>query len=214
MSHQTASSEPAKRRAQRGSALLLVLVLTSLLAALIGTLAPQVMAEWRSVANHARADEVSLAAESAVQLVVEELGRAPSWTAVLAGTAGSSYGGGPLVVALAGGWSVDLAVEGTSLQSRSDDRTAGPDRPRWRLRAWGDLADLVPLRAPGPWPFVAVWVADDEVDGDGDPERDANDVLQVAALALGPGPERAWAAARVVRRSGTDVDVQAWYREP
>jgi hypothetical protein len=201
-------------RGQRGSALLLVVVFVALLSGLSGALALQVLTEWRMAANHARADATSHAAESGVALVVDELSRLPGWSAALSGSADSAYGGGPLVVPLPTGEPVDLTAVGAALQGRTDARTVGADRPRWRLWAWGHLAALVPIDAPGPWPVVAVWVADDEADGDGDPLADTNDTLQVQAVALGPGPERAWAGALVRRTGGTEVEVLAWYQEP
>jgi hypothetical protein len=57
------------------------------------------------------------------------------------------------------------------------------------------LIDIVPASAT---PFyLAVWVADDVADGDGDPLNDANGILALRAVALGPGGIRAVTAVSI-----------------
>ncbi|MCL4845524.1 MAG: hypothetical protein KJ066_03210 [Acidobacteria bacterium] len=198
----------------RGSALLVVVVLSGAMAVLAGTLAMHVLVDWRMTTHQRRADQAMLAAESAITLSVDELGRVLAWTDALTGSVTSDYRDGPLVVPLESGGAVDLAALGVALQARTDARTAGPNRPQWRLWLWGDLAALVPLDAPGPWPSVAVWVADDEDDGDGQPLADTNSTVRLQAVAVGPGPEQAWLGALVRRVGGTDVEIVTWHRDP
>jgi hypothetical protein len=198
----------------RGSALLVVVVLVGTMTLLAGTLAMHVLIDWRMTSHHRRADQAMLAADSAMVLAADELGRVPAWTDALTGSVTSDYRDGPLVVPLEAGGAVDLVALGAALQARSEARTVGPDRPQWRLWLWGDLAALVPLDAPGPWPAVAVWVADDEGDGDGQPLADTNSTVRLQAVAFGPGPEQVWLGALVRRVGGTDVEVVTWHRDP
>jgi len=207
-------SSPWQADDSRGSALLVVVVLVGTMALLAGTLTVHVLLDWRMTAHHQRADQAMLAADSAIILATEALGRSASWTGVLDGSINSDYRDGPMVVPLDAGGAVDLVALGAALQARSNARTGGPDRPRWRLWIWGPLAGLVPVGAPGPWPAVAVWVADDEDDADGQPLTDTNSAVRVQAVAFGPGPERAWLGALVRRVGGTDVEIVTWHRDP
>jgi hypothetical protein len=49
---------------------------------------------------------------------------------------------------------------------------------------------------------VAVWVADDRADTDGDPDRDSNGMIAVRAVAFGPGDASAALELTLAREAG------------
>ena len=57
----------------------------------------------------------------------------------------------------------------------------------------------MPADAGGNPAFLAVWVADDAVDGDGDPSADKNGVILVRGAAFGPGEGEAFVTLTVSR---------------
>jgi hypothetical protein len=64
------------------------------------------------------------------------------------------------------------------------------DAQVWRLYEYASLSQLAGSDAGSPC-YVAAWVADDPADGDGDPSIDANGILAIRAVAVGPGNTRA-----------------------
>jgi hypothetical protein len=85
---------------------------------------------------------------------------------------------------LGGSRSIDLVARGATLAG-SEPGNWGPDAPSWTLLAWGPARALAPDAVNSPV-YVAVWAADDERDGDGDPRRDANGRIMLRGEAFGP----------------------------
>ncbi len=176
---------------QRGAALPAVLLVLALGLAVTGVLVLLSSAEVRLAAADRDAAEARYAAEAALDRAVLDLQAMASWTDALGGLVGSSFSvGAPVLVA--GASTVDLEAERSAMQARTAATSAaGANTPQWRLFAWGPLADALPatldLRSPI---AVAVWIADDEAEVDGDSGRDTNQAVWVRAVAYGPGGGR------------------------
>jgi hypothetical protein len=152
--------------------------------ALIGTSEATLAADDRAART---LREASLAG---VHLAVADLRLRPSWSAVLSpGTAPFSANPGrafvPDLTPLApwDGSRLDLVAMTADVQAAADTGVGDPQA--WRLFECGWLDALVPGAGAGPW-YVAVWVADDTADGDGNPSTDANGVVLLRGVAYGP----------------------------
>jgi hypothetical protein len=173
-------------RVERGAALVLTLLIMAIISA-IG-LACVLMARAETMLGSAfeHSAELIYAADAAVTKVQVSLCRT---AAPLAGV--QAFDDGRTRPVLADGTTLDLSAE-TAARQRDSDAVYGtldtnPDAPQWRLVAHAPLADLVPDGAARPAPYVAIWLADDGEDGDGDPGNDRNGKLLVEAGAFGVG---------------------------
>jgi hypothetical protein len=178
-------------------ALVLVLLFVAFAGALAGVLV-LVSAGESLVASHAaRAVQAQAAATAIVELVALDLQGIANWDLVLSGAVTSNLSNPAGCPAGPTGLPLNLAAATAAVQARSDAAAAwGADRPAWRLFASGPLAGLAQLPAPHTGLCLAAWVADDGGDGDGDPARDTNGIVQVWGEARGPdGTKRAVTAA-------------------
>lgn len=212
-----------EKDAEAGVAVLLALGVLSLVLALTSVLVLTSTVESRLSARARDTALAQSAAETALGLVMLDL-RTSDWDTVLGGALSHFSDGPPFGVrSLAGVGAIDLTGETNDLMCGrtaacsdsdvarvADGRPWGSRNPRWRLYAYGPLGSLFPGPAPPPV-YVAVWVADDPADGDGDPSRDAllhddwgHQVVLVAARAWGPGGTRRSIQASVLR-SGTEL---------
>jgi len=187
-------------------AVLSAILLTALLTAL-GVAIALLGIEESMLASHARtARALRLASSAAAQLAVADLRALPSWNGVIAA------GAAPQLSAVASrfadatltplapwdGSTIDLGAVTDRWQSVSDASRGAADAPQvWRLFAYGPLEQAAPGTLAGPW-YVAVWIADDRADIDGDPCVDSNGILSLRAVAMGPSEAVA----------STDVSVQ------
>ena len=182
------------RRDEQGYALLLVMILAVLVSGFVGAALPLSFTETRA-ASHAR-DVVAwkAAAEGALDAVLGSLEPVGSWNDLLAGAVR-----GPVFVPVG----LDLAAATAEVERKWGtllDR--GPDTPRWTLVGAGPADHWFGNTAAGvPGATLAVWVADDGADGDGDPFRDNNGRILVHAEALAATGGRASTTA-LVERSG------------
>ena len=186
----------------RGIALILALLVTSFLSAVGLGLAVIVFMDRLATGNTKGAVGLLHAADAGLELAAHDLARA-DWDAVLAGRSQASFAdGAPTGVrAVPGGGAVDLAAETDALNcgkvttctvaqmnANSNERPWGLNNPRWRLYAYGPLANLPELARPTPC-YLAVWIADDTREQDGDPLADGDEeghgVLRVRAVAFG-----------------------------
>lgn len=189
--------------AERGIALLLALLLTSFLSAVGLGLAVVVFMDRLATGNVKGAVGLMHAAEAGIELAAHELARA-DWPAVLQGAEQATFSdGSPAGVrAIPGGGAVNLTAETNLLNcgkatacttgqmnANSDERPWGVNNPRWRLYAYGAFENLAGVARPVPC-FLAVWIADDSAEVDGDPEsdgeREGRGVLRARAVAYGP----------------------------
>jgi hypothetical protein len=169
---------------EAGTALLTALMVTALLTTIGGVLAFMIVSETMISVNYRSACETLYAADAGIERAMADLRTMGDWSPVLAGAATSGFNDGTT----APRGMVDLEQRTTALQAESDARFGGvaanPNSPVWRLFAHAELTRVVPPDRPA-LPYVAVWVADDPADADGNPARDANGVLMLRAEAFG-----------------------------
>jgi hypothetical protein len=198
----TPIASPAR---ERGVALVATLLLTLLLAALAAALATMSIAESRVMANFREGRETLYLAGAGVERVLETLALAPGWTEVLRGVSPSGLidvsksAGAPAALG-------DLEALTTELQRQSDARfDRGPDNPQWLLYAFGSAAGILSTAASGSDRYLAIWVADDAGESDGDPRTDTNGLLLVRSEAFGPAGARRSVEALVERHVASNL---------
>lgn len=164
------------------------------------------------------------AADAVAALAMPELASTPDWTSVLNGTTRSAWADGAPegVRSLRDGSTINLteilniANCGTPAACRDRDMTAidaarpwGLNNPRWRLYAWGRLADWLSEDAIDAGFYVLLLVADDPAETDGDPLADGPGpgfgVLTLRAEAFGPGGAHAAVEQTVARVSADEI---------
>jgi Tfp pilus assembly protein PilX len=195
----------------RGAALLLALVATALLGALGVSLLVLADTELRVASNDGSSLEAFYAADAALERAVQELATLPEWSSVLTGAVKSSFSEPTTSLVLPSKRSIDLIALTAALQGSSNTGgSQGVNTPVWRLFAWGPLTAL----ASSGWienrVYVAVWVADDPSETDGNPGADTNGVVFVHAEAFGVGGARRMVEATVARVSAGIVRELSW----
>lgn len=149
-------------------------------------------------------------AEVQLERALQDLARASDWSAVLSGGSSSSFVGSTETPDVAGWGLLDLRQRTAEIRAEAGSAW-GADTPLWRLYAHGVASDLVGLAAGGGPAayrgfYTAVWVADDEGDGDGRSEVDRNGVIAIRTESYGPsGARQIWLA--TVRRNGSGVEL-------
>lgn len=170
---------------EHGVALIIVLLVMMTLSALGMALALLTSTESRVTAVYRDGLAALYGADAAVEWVLSDLNREPDIDNILGGLTVSSFtDGAPGPRVLPDGTSIDLhtltgmvscgraACSDADLDEESDERPWGPNNPRWRLYAHGDVGSMLPGEARGPRMYQVVWVADDPSETDGDPMRD------------------------------------------
>ena len=221
---------------QRGVALILALLATSFLSAVGLGLAVMVFMDRLATGNMRGSVALLHAADAGIELAAHDLARS-DWNAALGGLAQASFSDGTPTGprAIPGGGAVNLDAETNEINCGSAStctaaqitantaaRPWGVNNPHWRLYAFGPLESITALARPTQC-YLAVWIADDVGEEDGDPRLDGEvhgrGVLRVRAVAFGPsGSRRAIEAdlARVCSGSGNEevcrpgIRVQSW----
>lgn len=187
---------------------MLVLLLTVCVASLAGGLAAVGNTERRIAGAQLRNVQTRYAADAAARLTIDAISRNPDWTFWPSDGTIPELTGGPKVMAIAAGETVDLDARTIELDGDTASQwPVGPDTPRWRLAGWGPLPDL-----PAGARRVAVWIADDVMDADGLPAEDRNGVLMIHVEAYGPRGAAHVVAAHVRREAGTARTI-SWREE-
>jgi hypothetical protein len=189
------------REGEWGGALVMALLLLVLAGVIGGALALSLASEQLIAAHHHTTAELRLAADAGLARAQAEIATMASWNDVLQGRTLSSCRDTTLQPRQADGRVLDLAGLTVALQRTTDALAPwGADNPRWRLFAYGPL-DLMTGAAPDGrvTPYVVVWLADDQADGDGDALTDANDAVWLRAEAFGLGSARAALEATIRR---------------
>jgi hypothetical protein len=164
---------------------MVALVATLLLGTLGGGLVTLTTTETAVAANFRDGAEALYAADSGAEHVVRELQASLAWNDWLNGTIGSSLSDGTLTPTLPSNRVVNLTTLTAGLQAESDAAADwGPNNPRWQLAAHAPVNQMLSGAAAVP-AYVAVWIADDPSEIDGDPARDANGIVLLRAGALG-----------------------------
>lgn len=205
---------------ERGAALIVALLITMIVTAIGVGLATIATTEMLIATSYRQAQEAAYGAEAALERALGDLDRIADWSTVLVpppANVMSTFVDGMARPRGPGGGILDLAALTVARQRESDDRS-GPDRfgadaPQWRLFAH---APIQQLSAAGPRVpvYLVVWVADDGLDGDGDPARDSNGKIVVHAQAV--GSEGVWRAieSTIGRAPGDPIRTLSWHRTP
>lgn len=208
--HQPVANESA--RGERGVVLVVSLMVVAFLSALLLCVVTVVSLNLREAFVLREGQRARDAARSALHLACDGLGRASSWSAVLAGIERSPFLSADRVM-LASDRSVqiDLADRGARLQRRSEAEGAfGPNQPLWQRYLSGHLSTVTSLPLGRGDVLLAAWVADDPGDADGDARADTNGVVLIHVEAFGPSGVRASLRAAVERRPGWAVVRTRW----
>jgi len=224
---------------ERGIALLLVTLLTAFLSALGVGVVLAVFMDRLATGNMAGSVAMLYAADAGIEIAARDLAQIADWNPVLEGRTQSSFVDGAAggVRGIPGGGVVDLTAvtnmlncgktstcTAAQMNANTKQRPWGNNNARWRLFAYGPFENVIQLERPVPC-YVAVWVADDRREQDGNPQADASDddapghgIVRVHAEAFGArGARRAIEAelVRVCPESGgaacqNGIRVQAW----
>lgn len=148
------------------------------------------------------------AADGVAARAADELSEIPDWSPVLGGLVRSAFADGtPGERTLSDGSKINLAEVLTlancgklttcstaDMNATTVERPWGLNNPRWRLYAYGRLADMVPVGAAGSRFYVVLLVADDPSETDDNPMTDGaspanpgSGVLLLRAEGFGPG---------------------------
>jgi hypothetical protein len=199
-------------RGEEGAALVIALMSMMLLTALGAAVIMVSNTESRIADNYRNSQEALYAADAAAERVVQDLLMIPRWNDILNGTAKSAFVDGTIggQKTLPGGGRVTLCCDANTAtgQLQAETTTAnlwGPDNPSWRLFAWGPVSQLLPGVVRSPM-YVAVWIADDPAEDDGNPAADVNGTLTVHAEAYGPSGTRKVVEVTVARTASTEIE--------
>ena len=182
-------------RNESGVALILAIALAAILGVLGAVVALTAQMETLISGRFEQGRGLAYAADGALAMALAELS-STDWPPALGGARSTFTDGDPASARrIAGIGTVTLCCGDGSLtaavqQAATGGRAWGADTPRWTLYAWGPVASWLPpdaIRAPF---YVAVWIADDPADGDGNPAADANHAIELYTVALGPGGGR------------------------
>lgn len=193
-----------------GAALILVLMATTLMAALGSALLVLTTMERKMAGNQRWSVQTMYGADAAAERGLAELRRVANWSDVLSGAVVSTFSDSTRRPLLPAPGRVDLDAITAELQAESN--AAGvwaANNPIWRLFAWGSLAALTGVPARDTPIYVAVWVADDGLETDADPRADADGVVLLHAEAYGPAGARQGVDVTAAR-IGADVRLLAW----
>ncbi|MGE3842792.1 MAG: hypothetical protein AB7I50_14545 [Vicinamibacterales bacterium] len=174
---------PQSVASQRGAVLLLVLLVVASLAATVAGLSVLVDTERTLTAVSRESAEYRYAAEGIAAFAAGDLAQRPDWSPVLSGGVASAFTDATRSPVLARPAGLDLDHRAAGFSS-VETGAWGLDEPRWILYAWGPAQRLTPA-LEGTRTYVAAWVADDERDGDHDPQADVNGRLWIRAEAFG-----------------------------
>jgi hypothetical protein len=198
---------------QSGVALIIALMAMMLLTALGAAVVMVSNTETHIAGNYRNSQEALYAADAAVERVVQDLLLIPRWNDILSGTAQSGFVDGSMTASkeLPSGGAMTLCC-GTNtataqLQAETDTLNQwGANNPQWKLFAWGPLTDMLPNDQIDSPMYVAVWVADDPAETDGNPATDGNGTLTLHAEAVGPSGTRKVIEVTVARTSSTEIE--------
>jgi Tfp pilus assembly protein PilX len=195
-------------RNEDGVALIVVLLATMLLTGLALSLVLITSGETMLTANYRHSQEVLYGADAAIERVVQDVLTVSQWNQLIdpGGNLQSSFTEGPTVVTLADGTTIDVEKERARLQAESDATAVwGANNPVWQLYAYGPLSSILPDGVDSPV-YVAVFVADDPSETDGNPSNDGNGVLTLHAEAWGAGGSRKVVEVTLARTSTTEIE--------
>jgi type IV pilus assembly PilX-like protein len=200
-------------RSEQGTALVIALMSMMLLTALGAAVVMVTSTETRIASNYRNSQEALYAADAAVERAVQDLLMVPRWNDILGGSVQSAFVDGAMTAqkVLPAGGRVTLccAANTATGQLQADTNTLnlwGANNPQWRLYAWGPISELLAAPVIDSPMYVAVWIADDPAETDGNPALDVNGVLTVHAEAYGPSGTRKVVEVTVARTASTEIE--------
>ena len=203
-----ATGDAAGPASAAGTALLTVMLLTFLLSAIALGIASVIRVERVLSTRFGASAEALYAAEAGLAVTLAEIRSMADWTPVLQGAVTSAASQGMFAGAkrVPAGGTVLLCCAPQSISGRLAAESALSPIPAWRAQQWrpflwSTLDALVPRSPPSPI-FIVSFVRDDEGDGDGNGEIDANGILWVRAEAHQPDGARRAVEAVIERRLG------------
>lgn len=228
----TPISLAASPHGERGIALVVSLLTLLLLSALGTALMLTSHTETLIAGNYRDSVEGLYIADAGIERVMQDLLTVPDWNTVLASSDGitanvkSGYYDNTLSPVLPDDRTINLAAatnmvncgkvstcSASEMDASTLDRPWGANNPRFRLYAWGPVNELVPTGTLNSPFYVAVWVADDAAETDGNPSQDGADatnpgtgVLTIRAEAFGPGGTHRVIEATVARTDNTEIE--------
>jgi len=201
----------SKSGSERGVALVIAVMATSLMLALGGALILLSSSETAIAANFRAAHEATYAADAVLERALADLQNVPDWTAVLAGTVQSSFIDGPPsgTRTAADGSTIDLdqitnlaacqkptPCSDADIATATTDRPWGINNPRWALYAFGPLKNMGGSQVIHSSFYVLAFVGDDPSENDNDPVIDGlqingqpnlgRGIILIRAEAFGP----------------------------
>jgi hypothetical protein len=213
-------------RNERGISLIIALMSTLLLTALGVGLVMVSLTETMISANFRDGGEAVYAADAGVERVMQDLLTVADWNRILQGTLQSSFiDGAPSGTrTLSDGRTLDLSAATnmmncakTTTCSEADmdawtlERPHEADNPRWQLYAYSPLSEIIDTGTVVSPMYVAVWIADDPAETDGDPTTDAatgngSGILMMRAKAYGPNGSEAAIEVTLARTDTTELE--------
>jgi Tfp pilus assembly protein PilX len=199
-------------RDERGAALIITLLATSLLVALSMGLIMVTNTETAISGNYKNASEALYAADAGVERAVQDLLLVSDWNRILAEAQPyrSSFidsTGCTGTISMSGGGTLNLDSLNVALNAETAAQNLwGANNPIWRPYACGHVSELVPTQTIESYLYVAVWVADDPSEVDGDPYADTNGVVTLHAEAFGPMGSHKVVEVTVARTSSTEIE--------
>jgi hypothetical protein len=217
----------------------MVILFTAFLSALGMGLLLAVFMDRLASGNMAGSVAMLHAADAAIELAARDLSLEPDWDTVLSGANRSGFTDGLAggVRDIPGGGVIDLTAltnvlncgkvancANAQMNANSRERPWGANNPRWQLYAFGPMDQFTQFAQPAAC-YLAVWVADDGREEDGDPLSDAvgegdsgHGIVRVHAEAFGMAGSRRAIEAELVRacRGGgvgaclPGIRVQSW----
>jgi hypothetical protein len=209
-----------------------MMLLTALGMALVLTTTTETMI----AANYRDGIEGMYSADAGIERTMQDLLTVPDWNNVLASDDGvqsrvrSGFTGSSLAPVLSDGRVLNLSKATSAINcpqvspvptscsdGQMDQTTAerpwGANNPRWRLYAHGPVEEFLPTGTINSAFYVAVWVADDPSENDGNPALDGTDktnpgsgVIQVRAEAFGPGGAHRVIEVTLARTDNTEIE--------
>lgn len=194
-------------RDDRGSAIIIALLATVLLTALGVGLILLTNTEAAIASNFASGNETLYAADAAIERVMQDVLLVPRWNDMLSGAEQSAFIDDSTTPTLPSGQQINLTSLTAELQADTDTQDFwGDNDPVWHLFAYGPLSDMAGTGSTQARTYVAVWIADDPSENDGDPSSDANGVLTVLAKAWGPNGSLRTVECTVAKTDATEIE--------
>ena len=217
---------------ERGVALIISLLAMMLMTALGMALMLNSQTEMLIGGNYRDSVEGSYVADAGLERVMQDVLSIPDWNQILTTADGvranitSGFVDSTTTPTLPDGRTVDLAkatnmvncsktttCSDGDMNTSTGDRPWGVNNPRFRLFAWGPVNDLLPTATLNSPFYIAVWIADDAAENDGNPSADGVDltnpgrgVLTLRAEAFGPGGTHRVIEATIARTDSTEIE--------